>query len=135
MGLEVTHRAIATAERVGAIRAIGGPVAEAVAAMLALHVERPREDHGGRGAALHDPCAVAYLLRPALFELRAMRIDVVTEPGPELGRTVALPAAEGAAAGGPCARVATGLDVEGFFDLVVERLARLPAARAAPRRP
>ena len=40
------------------------------------------------GAAMHDPCTIAYLLDPSLFTLRRMRVDVDTNTGISFGRTV-----------------------------------------------
>ena len=71
IGLDVTHQAIATPERVRAIAAIERPAAAAVARMLTLDLERR-----GGGAPLHDPCVIAYLLAPELFSGEAMAVTV-----------------------------------------------------------
>jgi purine nucleosidase len=42
---------------------------------------------GGHAAPLHDPCVVAWLLRPELFRLRPCRIAVETESDLTRGHT------------------------------------------------
>ncbi|MCH7931168.1 MAG: nucleoside hydrolase [Proteobacteria bacterium] len=121
IGLDATHRAIATRERVAAIRAIGRAPAQTVAGMLEQHLEDPAGRHRGGGAALHDPCVIAYLLQPALFETQSMRVDIETEDPASLGQTVV-----GREEKRPTnANVAVGIDAEGFFALLTEQLARL----------
>ncbi len=120
IGLDVTHSAIATRARVRTIRAIGRPAAHTVAGMLERRLGNPAERHGGEGAALHDPCVIAYLLQPALFETRSMRVDIETADPTSLGRTIV-----DRPGGGANANVAVGIDAEGFFALLTERLARL----------
>jgi inosine-uridine nucleoside N-ribohydrolase len=79
---------------------------------------------GGFGAALHDPCAIAWLIRPGLFTSRGCSVTMDLGPGPSRGRTVIdrwrrTRAPHNAA-------VLETLDAEGFFSLLGERLARLP---------
>ena len=123
IGLDVTLETSPTAERVEAIRAIGRPAAAAVAAMLDTHLARAAARPGGRGTALHDPCVIAYLLRPELFEARPMHVAIETASPLSLGRTVVDRAGSSGAAAN--ANVAVGIDVDGFFALLTERLARL----------
>ena len=112
IGLDVTHCAIATPDRVAAIRAIDRPAAATVARMLALDLER-REG----GAPLHDPCVIAYLLRPDLFVGEAMNVTIETADGEHLGQTVAGPSGN--------INVITDIDADGFFALLTARLDRL----------
>lgn len=120
IGLDVTRRAVATAERVAAIRAIGTPAAEAVAGMLSLHLERAAGATGEVGGLVHDACVTAYLLRPELFTVRPMAITVETADPETRGKTVV------DAAGTPAnSDVVLGIDADGFFALLTERLAAL----------
>jgi len=120
IGLDVTRRAVATAARVAAIRAIGTPAAEAVAGMLSLHLERAAGATGESGGLVHDACVTAYLLRPELFTVRPMAITVETADPETRGKTVV------DAAGAPTnADVVLGIDADGFFALLTERLAAL----------
>ena len=76
------------------------------------------------GAPMHDPCVIACLLAPDLFEGRAMRVDVELDDGHCFGRTVCdVHGRTGAAAN---ARVLERVDADGFFAMLTERLARLP---------
>ncbi len=117
IGLDVTHRAIATPQRVAAIRAIERPAAATVARMLALDLER-REG----GAPLHDPCVIAYLLAPDLFSGEAMNVAVEMADTERLGQTVGCAPAAGKPAN---ANVLKHIDDDGFFELLTARLERL----------
>ena len=79
---------------------------------------------GGMGAALYDPCAVAWLIRPNLFTTQLASAVMDLGPGPCRGRTVidrwgrtAIPAN---------AMVLKTIDAGGFFGLLTERFNRLP---------
>src|SRR3546814_15375807 len=58
-GLDVTHQAITTPERLNPIRAIGTPLAKTVAGLLEFYDRHDIERYGMQGGPLHDPCAVA----------------------------------------------------------------------------
>ena len=79
-----------------------------------------------RGAAwrLHDPCVIAYLLRPALFSGREVNVAVETASPLTLGMTVV--DWWGVTGRKANARFLTTVDAAGFFDVLTERLARLP---------
>lgn len=124
IGLDVTHQARATPARIERIAAVGTRAARAVAGMLAFYSARYAV--AGRaegGAPLHDPCVIAYLLRPALFEGRAMRVEVETSSPLTLGRTVCDPSGRSGPAN---ATVLERVDAEGYFGLIADSLANLP---------
>jgi purine nucleosidase len=123
-GLDVTHQALVTPERLAAIRALGTPVSTAVAGLLEFYSIYDQTRRGRPGAPLHDPCTIAWLLRPELFSGRACHVAIETRGEHTLGRTVvdwsgrlALPAN---------AMVMDRIDADGYFALLTERLARLP---------
>ena len=123
VGLDVTHKALVTDERLARIAAIGTPVAKACAGLLDFFNRYDKERYHVPGAPLHDPCVIAYLLRPELFQGQRRRVDVETEGTHTAGRTVVdwwrrseRP---------PNALVVNEIDSEGFFALLGERLARL----------
>ena len=123
IGLDVTHQARANPERLEAIRAIGNPAAVSVAGMLDFYGAQYIETFG-EGAPLHDPCVIAYLLRPDLFKGQDMRVDIEIGSPLTIGRTVCdLHDRTGREAN---AHVVETIDSDGFFELVTERLARLP---------
>ncbi|MCL2128336.1 MAG: nucleoside hydrolase, partial [Treponema sp.] len=65
-GLDVTHKAMITDEEAEKLRASGGKVAALVADLIAFY-GRLHAKQGFAGAPLHDPCAVAWLVRPEIF--------------------------------------------------------------------
>ena len=123
-GLDVTHQVIATDERIEAIRALDNPAARAVADMLGFY-GRQKKAAGFPGAPLHDPCTIAWLLEPALFEGSPMRVRIETREGPRTGQTscASVPAEHANAL------VMHWADVEGFFRLLTERLEFYSSAR------
>ena len=45
--------------------------------------------YGWEGAPLHDPCVIAYLLKPELFEGRQINVTIETASELTMGMTVA----------------------------------------------
>ena len=86
-GLDVTHQVPTTPERLERIDAIGNSVASAVHAMLSFYSRFDTAKYGTTGAPLHDPCTVAYLLRPDLFEFRDVNLRIETESAITIGHT------------------------------------------------
>ena len=122
IGLDVTHQARATPERLEAIRAIGNPAANSVAGMLDFYGAQYIETFG-EGAPLHDPCVIAYILQPELFSGQDMRVDIEMDSPLTAGSTVCdLHDRSGRPAN---AHVVEKIDSARFFDLVQERLACL----------
>jgi purine nucleosidase len=125
-GLDVTHQALVTPARLAAIRALGTPVSAAVTGLLEFYGIYDQTRRGRPGPPLHDPCTIAWLLRPELFSGRACHVAIETHGEHTLGRTVIdwsgrtdLPAN---------ATVIDQIDADGFFALLTDRLARLPLA-------
>jgi len=122
MGLDVTHKVLSTRERVARIRALGNPVAEATAGMLSFFHRYDTKKYGSEGAPLHDPCTIAWLLKPDLFETRVCNLSVETESELTIGHTAVdfwhvteRP---------HNVSWAFEVDANGFYELLVERLAR-----------
>jgi purine nucleosidase len=123
-GLDVTHQALVTPPRLAAIRALGTPVSAAVSGLLEFYNIYDQTRRGRPGAPLHDPCAIAYLLRPELFAGRDCHVVIETIGEHTLGRTVV--DWSGRTARKPNAKVIAEIDADAFFALVTERLGRLP---------
>lgn len=87
MGLDVTHQVLSTRDRVARIKALNNPVAAATAGMLSFFHRYDSNKYGSEGAPLHDPCTVAYLLRPGLFEGKRVNVSVETESELTIGHT------------------------------------------------
>lgn len=117
--LDATHQAPVTTAAIEELAACGDGVAPQAAAMLrAYHgnvgTERP-------GTYVHDAMAVAVLIWPELFDLRPVRLSVVTDAGPERGRTVA-----DFASREPNADVVVEFDADAFLNRLLERLRSFP---------
>ncbi|MBL3572670.1 nucleoside hydrolase [Rhodovulum sulfidophilum] len=123
MPLDVTHKALVTAPRNAAFRALGTPVGRAVAAMTDFFERYDREKYGSEGAPLHDPCVTAYLIRPELFRGRHVNVEIETEGRFTRGMTVA--DWWGVSGRAPNATFMGDLDADGFFGLLTDRLGRL----------
>ena len=123
MPLDVTHKALVTAERNAAFRALGTPVGVAVAEMTDFFERFDKEKYGSAGAPLHDPCVSAYLIRPDLFTGRQINVEIETGSDLTLGMTVA--DWWGVTDRAPNATFMGDIDANGFFALLTERLGRL----------
>jgi inosine-uridine nucleoside N-ribohydrolase len=124
IGLDVTHKGLLTppiAERMRSTGSVGVFVAELVEFFSRYH----KQTYGWDGAPIHDAVAVAHVLDRGLVETELRNVEVELESELCRGRTVVdlwqrtdRPAN---------AHVGVDLDVEGFFDLLVERIASLSA--------
>ena len=121
--LELTAQAQATPERIAAWRGLGQRRCLQTACDIQASVPVSRE-RGHGGASLHDPCAIAWLIRPDLFSVRNVSMGMDLGPGPCRGRTVI---DRWNRTGEPHnATVLETLDADGFFALLGERFVRLP---------
>jgi len=125
MGLDVTHQVLSTRERVARIREVGNDVAVATADMLSFFHRYDTKKYGSEGAPLHDPCTVAWLLRPDLFATERCNVSVETQSELTVGHTAV-----------DFWHVTDRphnvdwvyeVDAGGFYELLVERLARFGA--------
>jgi purine nucleosidase len=123
MPLDVTHKALTTAKRIDAIRRLGTGVGDAVAAMLEFFERFDEEKYGTDGGPLHDPCVLAYLLRPDLFAGRNCNVTVETASELTMGMTVV--DWWGVTNRPANALVMRDIDADGFFELLTQRLGRL----------
>ncbi|ATF18808.1 nucleoside hydrolase [Phaeobacter gallaeciensis] len=123
MPLDVTHKALATRPRIEAIRGLKSKVGHFTAEMLDFFERFDVEKYGSEGGPLHDPCVIAYLIRPELFSGRNINVVVETTSELTLGMTVA---DWWGVTDRPANALFIGdLDADGFFDLITSRLAQL----------
>ena len=122
-GLHATHQAIATAERVGRIAALGTPVAHAVHGMLRRERPGSSDRYGVPGHPLHDVCVIAYLLWPDLFTGRDCQVAVETASEALMGRSTI--DWWGSQKGKPNAHVVGHIDAAGFYERLTQSLAKL----------
>lgn len=121
--LDCTHEALTTAKRTARIRALGTPVGIAVAAWLDFFERFDEEKYGTDGGPLHDPCVIAYVLKPELFTGRRVHVDV--ECASELTRGMTVADWWGVTNRDKNATMVRHVDADGFFDLLTARIAAL----------
>jgi purine nucleosidase len=123
MPLDVTHKALTTRARVEAFRAMGTRVGTAAAELLDFFERFDEQKYGSDGGPLHDPCVIARLLKPELFAGRHCNVEIETSSELTMGSTVV--DWWGVTDRPKNAHVMRDIDAEGFFALLIERLARL----------
>ena len=123
MPLDVTHKVLTTRARLDAFRAMGTPAGDATVQLLDFFERFDEEKYGTDGGPLHDPCVIAYLLRPELFSGRHCNVTVETAAELTLGATVV--DWWGITDRPKNAVVMREVDADGFFALLTERIATL----------
>jgi purine nucleosidase len=121
--LDVTHKALTSKARIDAFRTMGTRVGTMVAEWTDFFERFDLQKYGSQGAPLHDPCVIAYLLRPALFSGRHINVEIETKGEFTLGMTVA--DWWGVSGRPPNALFIGHVDEVGFFELLIERISRL----------
>lgn len=123
MPLDVTHKALTKKTRIEKFRKLGTRVGTATAEMLEFFERYDEEKYGSDGGPLHDPCVIAYLLKPKLFKGRQCNVSIEITSELTMGSTVV--DWWGVTKRSKNALVMKDIDSDGFFDLLVERLGRL----------
>jgi purine nucleosidase len=121
--LDCSHGALTSRARVGAFRAMGTRVGEAVAGWLDFFERFDVQKYGSEGGPLHDPLVIAWLLWPELFEGREVNVEV--ETGSELTRGMTVCDWWGVTDRPPNALWLRKVDADGFYAQLTERVARL----------
>ncbi|TGD45257.1 nucleoside hydrolase [Pseudotabrizicola sediminis] len=123
MPLDVTHKALTSPQRIAAFRDLKTEPGRLVAAWTDFFERFDKQKYGSEGAPLHDPCVIAWLIRPELFQGRVINVEIETQSDLTLGMTVAdwwrvtnRPAN---------ALFINALDADGFYALLTERIGRL----------
>lgn len=124
MPLDVTHKALTLPERVERFAALGTAAGRCVHGMLDFFDRHDVEKYGTDGGPLHDPCVIAYLLEPDLFSGRRVNVRIETNSELTMGMTVV--DWWGVTGLEPNAMVIRDVDADRFYDLLVERIGRLP---------
>ncbi len=122
-GLDASHQVFTTPAILARIGALKTKAAEAAHGMLTYFGRYDAKKYGAEGAPLHDPCTIAYLLKPSLFTMKPCNIRIETESALTLGHTAVdfwhvtdEP---------KNAQWAYHVDCDGFFDLLIDCLGRL----------
>lgn len=121
--LDITHQLLATRAHLHRIKSIGTAPALAMVEMLEFSERFDIAKFGSDGSPLHDPSVVAYLVKPQLFEGRLCNVAVETETSLTVGMTVVdwwhVTDRQ------KNVTFLRKVDAEGFFDLFIDRLARI----------
>jgi purine nucleosidase len=122
--LDVSHMMLTTQPRIERFRSLGNKTGVATAEMLDFFDRFDKAKYGWDGGPLHDPCVIAYLLKPGLFKGRHVNVAIETQSDLTRGMTVV-------DYWGVTGRVKNtnylrSGDSDGFYDLLVERLSTLP---------
>jgi len=123
MPLDVTHKALTSAKWIDDIKALDTDVGHMVAGWTDFFERFDTKKYGSQGAPLHDPCTIAYLINPDLFQGRFINVEIETGSELTLGMTVA--DWWGVTDRPANAMFMGSIDDKAFFDLLTERLARL----------
>ncbi|HWA18034.1 MAG TPA: nucleoside hydrolase [Devosia sp.] len=121
--LDVSHFMLATKPRLERFRALGNRTGTATAEMLEFFERYDDQKYGWQGGPLHDPCVIAYLLHPDLFE--GKHVNVAIETGSDLTRGMTVVDFWGVTGRARNVNYLHKGNAEGFYDLMVERLATL----------
>jgi purine nucleosidase len=122
--LDSTYQVLSTPRRIDLIANLGTRCAAAAAELM-----RPLARSGVAHAApkampLHDPCVIAYVLAPELFQVSEVNVAVEVESPLTSGMTVV--DWRGVSGRPVNARVAHTANADGVYELLTQRLARLP---------
>lgn len=121
--LDVSHFMLTTKERVERFRALGNRTGVVTAEMLEFFERFDEAKYGWEGGPLHDPCVVAYLLKPELF--KGKHVNVAIETASELTRGMTVVDWWGVTGRAKNVNYLRTGDADGFFNLLFERLATL----------
>ena len=120
--LDMTHQALVSRQRLELIREIDSNIGRAVVGMMEFFNRFDSVKYGSEGAPLHDPCTIAYLLKPELFGSKMCNVEVETESVLTGGHTAV--DFWGVTDRPKNANWLYQVDADGFFDLLIERLKR-----------
>ena len=124
--LEVTHTALVSPNIVERIKSPPSQFRTAMRDLMLFFRKSYEEMWGFESPPLHDPCAVAYVLRPDLFTTRMCAVEVETTNDWSLGQTIVdvhnqFPDRP------KNVNVAFSMDVASFWDLMLAAMARADA--------
>jgi inosine-uridine nucleoside N-ribohydrolase len=122
IGLDITHRALMTAEHADRLRA-AGRVGSLVAELWTFYHRFHSRVYDFAGTPVHDALAVAHVIQPGIVRTEHRHVAIECASELCLGRTVVdLWQVTGAA---PNAHVGVAVEAEAFLDLLVERISSL----------
>lgn len=127
--LETTHHALATPAVITRIAELDFPLAHLCVELLGFFAATYLRVFGFESPAVHDPCALAWVIDPAIVPTRPMHVAIETRAEFSDGRTVC--DLYGVTGRQPNADVGTGLEADRFWELLIGALASYREAPAA----
>jgi purine nucleosidase len=125
VGLDLTHQALATPAVLERIAALGTPVARIAVELMEFFRESYRRNAGFDSPPVHDPCAVARVIDPQVMQSVDAFIAIETHGEFTSGMTVTDFSGR---LGRTSGQVATRLDVDRFWNLMVDAIERIGAS-------
>ena len=123
VGLDLTHQALATSAVEEKILALGTDLGSFFLGLMAFFRKAYQDNQGFDDPPVHDPCTLAYLIDPTIVQTKRVPVRVETHGELTTGMTVA---DFRDTVGKEChTQVATTLDADRFWDLVVDAVRRL----------
>ena len=125
-GLDVTHKALVFQKDIEHFRALANKSGRAAADLMDFFSLYYREHHLELegGAALHDPCAIAWLINPSIFKTKPCYVDVETKGELTTGTTVV--DFYNTLKKEPNAEVAYDIDRDAYMDMIYQAVKKLP---------
>ena len=123
MSLDVTHQVLTTRKRVDAIRNLDSTLGKPIASLIEFYERYDEEKYHLDGAPLHDPCTIAYLIKPDLFSLKEVNVEV--ETGGKFTRGATVVDYWDVTGGLPNVQWAHTVDANGFFELLNNYLSKI----------
>jgi purine nucleosidase len=125
--IDATHMVRSTPRQLKLLREVGNRHAGIIADLFEEHAFEGTPEQLAAdtpvGGCMHDPCCIAYLLAPDIFDGRMVNVQVDTSSELSLGRTVI--DWWGHSDNAPNAFVINRADADAFFDLLRDKVALL----------
>jgi inosine-uridine nucleoside N-ribohydrolase len=123
IGLDLTHQALATPEVIKRISALATPLAAIAAELMHFFESTYKVTSGFDSPPVHDPCCIARIIDPRLVECVATYVTVETHGTTTSGMTSV--DFDNRFGREPNALVATKLDFDGFWNLMLDAIKRI----------
>lgn len=125
IGLDLTHQALCTCEVQQKIDAVNTPISAFASNLMDFFRKAYQNNQDFVDPPVHDPCAIAYLIDGNVVNTRRCPLDVEISGKLTLGMTVADLRGPEPSADECHTQVATKLDFDKFWDLIVDALRRI----------
>lgn len=125
VGLDLTHQALCTPQIQKRINAIDSNLASFASGLMDFFRQAYQNNQDFVDPPVHDPCTVAYLIDPTVVATRRCHLDVELYGQLTAGMTVADLRGPEPSADQCHTQVATRLDFDRFWELVIDAITRL----------